>query len=505
MTQQELLTAALAGLYMLLSKRNLKGKVIDGPKGLPLLGCILEFNNETIHLKFMEYAEKFGEIFRLKMLSDNLIVLNTEENIHKALGGEKYKNYFGDRAEMFWGEHFRCHNQSLAFVASGSSLFHRTARKSYTQALHTYGSGIQDLENNVMIEMANLIERIEKYSGGVFECVSMLQRSLSNVLSLVLRGETIPDNDPDSNMFWEHVHANDFFLNSYVNFVMTAFPFLRFLPGKYGDEFRNGKKANAKIAKRYFYDMKETYVPGHMRGLVDHFLEEQEKQMHSDTGLFFTDDRIIAQLVETIDAGMTTSWSALSNTMLVLLNYPQYQTKIQAELDNIVGRGRLPTYGDREKCKFFQAFEMEVHRYLTVLPLMLPHLCKEHTGFEGYDIQANSTIFANIWFLHHNKEIWGNPWTFRPERFLDEHGDLVAIEHKLRRNLIPFGYGLLQCPGEMFAKTRYFLYISSLLQRWNFEFPPGKERPCDPRITENFDIKIMMRAQPFFCCVKERL
>jgi hypothetical protein len=42
-----------------------------------------------------------------------------------------------------------------------------------------------------------------------------------------------------------------------------------------------------------------------MRGLVDHFLEVQEKQMHSDTGLFFTDERIIAQLVETIDAGYT--------------------------------------------------------------------------------------------------------------------------------------------------------------------------------------------------------
>ena len=37
---------------------------------------------------------------------------------------------------------------------------------------------------------------------------------------------------------------------------MSTFPFLRFLPGKYGDEFRKGKKANAKIAQKYFYDMK---------------------------------------------------------------------------------------------------------------------------------------------------------------------------------------------------------------------------------------------------------
>ncbi|XP_060551921.1 cytochrome P450 1A2-like isoform X1 [Ruditapes philippinarum] len=495
---------ALGGLLFFIKRKIPKGKIIAGPKGLPVLGCIHEIDNETIHFKFSEWAEKFGDIFRVKMFSDNFIVLNTEENIRKAFGSEKYKNHFGDRVEMFWGEHFRCHNQSLAFVSDGSGLFHRIARKSYMQALHTYGSGLQELENNVMTEMSNLIERIEKRSGKEFECVSMLQRSLSNVMSLVLRGELIPDSDPDSNMFWDHVHANDFFLTSYVNFVMSTFPFLRFLPGKYGDEFRKGKKANAKIAQKYFYDMKKTYRPGLMRGLVDHFLEEQEKQMHSDTGLFFTDERIIAQIVETIDAGMTTSWATLSNTMLALLNYPQCQEKIQNELDDVIGRDRLPTYGDRESCKYFQAFEMEVHRYLTVVPLALPHLCKEHIDFEGYDIEPNSTVFANVWYVHHNKEIWGDPWVFRPERFLSDNGDLVVIEHKFRRSLIAFGYGLRQCPGEMFAKTRYFLYISSLLQRWKFEFPPGKEIPCDPRKTENFDIKIIMRAHPFYCIAKER-
>jgi cytochrome P450 len=95
---------------------------------------------------------------------------------------------------------------------------------------------------------------------------------------------------------------------------------------------------------------------------------------------------------------MTTSWATLSNTMLALMNYPQCQEKIQNELDDVIGRDRLPTYGDRESCKYFQAFEMEVHRYLTVLPLALPHLCKEHIDFEGYDIEPNSTVSNYTFF-----------------------------------------------------------------------------------------------------------
>jgi cytochrome P450 len=42
-------------------------------------------------------------------------------------------------------------------------------------------------------------------------------------------------------------------------------------------------------------------------------------------------------------------------------------------------------------------------------------------------------VFANVWYVHHDKEIWGDPWVFRPERFLSDNGDLVVIEHKFRR------------------------------------------------------------------------
>jgi hypothetical protein len=80
---------------------------------------------------------------------------------------------------------------------------------------------------------------------------------LFNVTFFVqLRGETIPESDPDSNMFWDNVQSSNFLLNPYVNIVMSTLPFLRFLPGNYGDELRKGKNAYVKIAQKYFYGMK---------------------------------------------------------------------------------------------------------------------------------------------------------------------------------------------------------------------------------------------------------
>ncbi|XP_055956853.1 cytochrome P450 2D6-like [Patella vulgata] len=62
------------------------------------------------------------------------------------------------------------------------------------------------------------------------------------------------------------------------------------------------------------------------------------------------------------------------------------------------------------------------------------------------------------------------PWTFY-ERSLDDDGKLLPSEHILRSQLIPFGVGKRNCVGESFAKSRMFMYVTSLLQ--SFDFTPG--------------------------------
>ncbi|XP_060602605.1 cytochrome P450 2C70-like isoform X2 [Ruditapes philippinarum] len=387
---------AMFSLYILFSKRRKgNGKVLVGPKGLPILGSILEIDDENMHFKLSEYAEQYGEIFQVKLLFDDFVVLNSERVIRKCFGSDKYKHVFNDRSEMFYGKHFACNSKALSYVIDGTGQFHRTARKHVTQALHAYGCGLHDLENNVMTELSRLQTNIEETH--TFECVSTILHSISNVLSLMLIGEPVLDDEKEKNMFVDEIHVEDFFLNSYVNFIMSVFPFARYIPGRYRTEFLKAKTVNAKIVKKYFHDVKTTFVRGQVRGIVDVFLEDQIQQTESGEEVFFTDDNIIAQVTDIIDAGITTTWSVLSNTMLILLNHPQYQRLLQNEIDREIGRERLPTFKDRNNCTFFKAFEMEVHRYIPVAPLMLPHKCKTDVDFEGYDISMNSTDMLRIY------------------------------------------------------------------------------------------------------------
>lgn len=64
-----------------------------------------------------------------------------------------------------------------------------------------------------------------------------------------------------------------------------------------------------------------------------------------------------------------------------------------------------------------------------------------------------------------------DPEAFRPERYLSDDGKSVSVPE----NYIPFGFGKHRCMGETLARANVFLFISTLLQ--NFEFVSAADEP----------------------------
>ena len=58
----------------------------------------------------------------------------------------------------------------------------------------------------------------------------------------------------------------------------------------------------------------------------------------------------------------------MATFMLAMVRYPDVQRKAQAELDSVVGMGRLPVFEDRDSLPYVTAVHKEVHRWHPVLP-----------------------------------------------------------------------------------------------------------------------------------------
>jgi methyl farnesoate epoxidase/farnesoate epoxidase len=107
----------------------------------------------------------------------------------------------------------------------------------------------------------------------------------------------------------------------------------------------------------------------------------------------------------------------------------------------------------------------------------------------------DTTIILSLWCLLHDKEHWGDPEAFRPERFLDEYGNFVKDEW-----MIPFGTGKRICLGEVMAKAVLFIFYSTLLQEFSFSLPDGDPQPSTLSVSgittspQTFRVKITKRC-----------
>jgi methyl farnesoate epoxidase/farnesoate epoxidase len=79
---------------------------------------------------------------------------------------------------------------------------------------------------------------------------------------------------------------------------------------------------------------------------------------------------------------------------------------------------------------------------------------------------------VSIWGVLNDRDHWGDPEVFRPERFLD-------ADHKFCKDewMIQFGAGKRVCLGEILARSMLFLIFSTLMQEFKFSIPEGDQRP----------------------------
>ena len=141
--------------------------------------------------------------------------------------------------------------------------------------------------------------------------------------------------------------------------------------------------------------------------------------------------------------------------IVYLILHPQVQRKCREEIDSVVGRERMPGLDDRDKyvgtlmwsmkilksdlifsLPYVMATLKEVMRRQTLTPLAIGHRATEDTKFFGYDIPKDTFVIPNLWAMHMDEKIWGDPENFRPERFILEDGTCDKKNFTL-----PFGIG----------------------------------------------------------------
>ena len=130
--------------------------------------------------------------------------------------------------------------------------------------------------------------------------------------------------------------------------------------------------------------------------------------------------------------------------------------------------GRLADELDRgESDEYLTATIYEILRRKPVLPNAEPRLTKRPITIGGWDYPPGVALLASAYLVHHDPEIYPDPYALRPERFLrDPPGTYTWI---------PFGGGRRRCIGASFALQEMKIVLRAVLSR--YELAPGGEQP----------------------------
>ncbi|KAF7990345.1 hypothetical protein HCN44_000150 [Aphidius gifuensis] len=449
----------------------------NGPKGLPIVGNLFDLKNLVDKFgshgaAWCQLANEYGPVVGLRLGFGNpLIIISGYDAVMEMLN----RREFDGRPNGFIFSH-RTHGKKRGVLFTDGKTW-TDQRRFSIKCLKDLGWGRQTMEELILEDAGGLIKNIETLSKkGVIKNLNNLTNSaVINSLWSLIGGTRYDVAKGDAKIMKTLQILNDSIRESNVSGgLLNHFPFLRFIAPRLSgyrtitDRYRlmwsffSAEVSSHKASKK----------PGIMRDLIDTYLEEI-KEHEEDPTSSFNEMELIALLKDLFSAGVDTTTNSIGFTLDYLTVNPHVQAKVHEELDRVIGRDNLPSITTRNSLPYLNATLAEVLRLSNIGPTTIPHRCTiDNTKFMNFNIKKNYTLLANIMSVHLDKEHWGDPEVFRPERFINEDGVFVVDPW-----LMPFGAGRRKCLGEALAKNGHFLFVSSLLQKFEFQLPPGHSLP----------------------------
>uniref|UniRef100_A0A8D0HC55 Cytochrome P450 family 2 subfamily AH member 12 n=1 Tax=Sphenodon punctatus TaxID=8508 RepID=A0A8D0HC55_SPHPU len=461
------LAICLACLFVLSAwRRKIYGtkNLPPGPMPLPIIGNFLELKAKNVSESLRRLSDQYGPVFTVYYGSDRVVVLYGYDVVKEVLvnrGDEFINRGSFPSADV--------NNKGLGLVMSSGERWAQIRRFSLT-TLRNFGMGKKGIEERIQDEAEYLREELKAKKGQPCHPALLFSSATANIISHVLLGERFDYNDQEYQKIL-HLLISSFRLEisrfSLPLQLYNIFPrIMDLLPGPHKTFFKNLHDVQAFISKRVKAH-EETFDPNVLRDYVDAFLLKMEQEKHNPQ-TEFTRENLAMTVYDIFIAGTETGSTSLRYFLLVLLEHPDVEAKIHAEIDRTIGRDRLPSIKDRIEMPYTEAVIHELQRYIDLIPLGLTRLVQKETQIRGYTIPKGSTIYPILSSALHDSNQFENPRKFCPEHFLDDKGAF-----KKNSADMPFSAGKRNCLGEGLARMQLFLFLTTILQSFRLKHPPG--------------------------------
>ncbi|XP_028763793.1 cytochrome P450 CYP72A219-like isoform X2 [Neltuma alba] len=205
--------------------------------------------------------------------------------------------------------------------------------------------------------------------------------------------------------------------------------------------------------------------------LLDLLLESNRKEIRekgNNQNMGMNIDDVIRECKLFYLAGQETTSVLLNWTIVLLCEYPNWQSQAREEVFQVVGT-QIPGFDDLNR---LQLVSMILYEVLRLYPpaLTLDRVISKDTRLGNLNLPAGTRVEIPVIWVQQDSELWGeDAKEFNPRRFSEG----ISKATKSQGSYIPFAWGPRICPGQNFALLEAKMALSLILQNFSFELSPS--------------------------------
>ncbi|KAH9563172.1 hypothetical protein CY35_05G110500 [Sphagnum magellanicum] len=479
-----------------------KLRLPQGPRSLPIIGNIHQLGNDA-HTFLWQEAKKYGPIMYLRLGSEGLVVASSAEVAREFV--KVQDKVWAGRESSTGMDMFTYNHLNIAGAPYGPYWLHLrkicTMELFTTKRLESFRPQRTD-EFNQMIK--SIMDDVEE--GKIVDLAMKLGHVTMNNITRMLLNKRFFGVDASAQQEAYKFKELTFNILKLVTIrsIGDFVPWLKWVIIVSGLKSRMMKvKAMADVVLQEFLEVKKNGKIINMKNDDVHyedFVDVLMAQPAEDGTGHLSDNSIKAVIQDMLVAGTDTSSNTLEWAIAELVRHPHCAKKLQAELDEVVGKDRIVIESDIPNLRYLNAVVKEVLRLHPPVPLNITHVALEDTTVGGFDFVAGTRLTVNIYVIQRDPKWWERPLEFDPERFI-KNPEINPLGSHFQ--FIPFGTGRRQCPGLMLGLLFVQIGLARLMQSFDFALPNGQD-PATLDMTEKFGLT-MPRQNPLQVHCRPRL
>ncbi|CAG8651919.1 7502_t:CDS:2 [Funneliformis mosseae] len=404
---------------------NRKSK-LPGPLPVPILGNLHQIGND-FPLAAESFRQKYGDLYEFYMGSTRHVVISR-----------------ADLAEKVWGP---LSIKNTKFIM----------RNAYSEGVDELGLGTRGMVLNRDIESWSFNRKflVQSTSSPSFlrEAIKLTSKVNEEVFKYwkIMEKVGMPISIPD----WMDVIGIDVVVTTATGKRMssTAEFFNKLNINEQKSEIKGMWNNGIKFAEAIF-----TYNESMA------FMIDLEKISVGKNDQPLANDQLSSILREVFTGGLDTTSNTISYVIYFIAKYRDIYLKIRDEVLKVYGTLDNPNivFESFEKLKYMDAVIQEAIRCFPTISL-ISRAATEDVDFDGFIIEADTTVYTNLKALSNNPKYFTDPEKFNPDRFLNDKGSMVKY------SFLPFGNGVRMCPGRAWAMVQMKTFLIKLVSTFDIE------------------------------------